>query len=104
MTLIYESAGLYLTIRGKAIEGGTEGDVVNVINLQSKRTVSGVVVGRGQVTVSAPSPRLPAKSKRPHRPCSNRRRQSPGKISPAGSGCPLPSPRRQRPRACFSKS
>lgn len=62
VTLIYESAGLYLTIRGKAVEAGTEGDVVNVLNLQSKRTVSGVVVGRGQVAVSAPSPRLPAAS------------------------------------------
>lgn len=58
VTLIYESAGLYLTIRGKAIEAGTEGDVVNVLNLQSKRTVAGVVVGRGQVAVSAPTPRL----------------------------------------------
>jgi flagella basal body P-ring formation protein FlgA len=57
VTLVYESAGLYLTIRGKAIENGTEGDVVNVINLQSKRTVSGVVVGRGQVAVSVPGPR-----------------------------------------------
>jgi flagella basal body P-ring formation protein FlgA len=56
--LIYESAGLYLTIRGKAVEGGTEGDVVNVVNLQSKRTVAGVVIGRGQVAVSAPAPRL----------------------------------------------
>jgi flagella basal body P-ring formation protein FlgA len=59
VTLIYESAGLYLTIRGKAVESGTEGDVVNVLNLQSKRTVAGVVVGRGQVAVSAPTPRLP---------------------------------------------
>lgn len=59
VTLVYESAGLYLTIRGKAIDGGTEGDVVSVINLQSKRTVSGVVVGRGQVAVSVPAPRLP---------------------------------------------
>lgn len=58
--LIYEAAGLYLTIRGKAVEGGTEGDVVNVLNLQSKRTVAGVVVGRGQVAVSAPTPRLAA--------------------------------------------
>jgi flagella basal body P-ring formation protein FlgA len=58
VTLIYESAGLYLTIRGKALEGGTEGDVVNVLNLQSKRTVSGVVIGRGQVSVAVPAPRL----------------------------------------------
>jgi flagella basal body P-ring formation protein FlgA len=57
VTLIYEAAGLYLTIRGKALEGGTEGDVVSVLNLQSKRTVSGVVTGRGQVSVSVATPR-----------------------------------------------
>ena len=60
VTLIFESAGLYLTIRGKAMEAGTEGDVVNVINLQSKRTVSGVVIGRDQVAISVATPRLPA--------------------------------------------
>src|SRR5450631_921857 len=62
VTLTYESTGLYLTIRGKALEGGTEGDVVNVLNLQSKRTVSGVVSGRGQVTVSMSTPRAPVAS------------------------------------------
>jgi flagella basal body P-ring formation protein FlgA len=60
VTLIFESAGLYLTIRGKALESGTEGDTVNVINLQSKRTVSGVVIGRDQVAISVATPRLPA--------------------------------------------
>ncbi|HEY0912696.1 MAG TPA: flagellar basal body P-ring formation chaperone FlgA [Bradyrhizobium sp.] len=60
VTLIYESAGLYLTIRGKAMENGTEGDVVNVTNLQSKRTVSGVVIARGQVAITVATPRLPA--------------------------------------------
>ena len=60
VTLIYESVGLYLTMRGKALEGGTEGDVVNVTNLQSKRAISGVVTGRGQVTISGPPSRLPA--------------------------------------------
>jgi flagella basal body P-ring formation protein FlgA len=58
VTLTYEVAGLFLTIRGKALESGAEGDVVNVLNLQSKRTVAGVVVARGQV--SATGPRLPA--------------------------------------------
>jgi flagella basal body P-ring formation protein FlgA len=58
VTLIYESTGLYLTVRGKAIDNGTEGDAVNVINLQSKRTVSGVVIGRGQVAISVATPRL----------------------------------------------
>src|ERR1051325_4443013 len=56
-TLTSKSGGLYLTIRGKALEGGTEGDAVNVLNLQSKRTVSGIVVGRGQVAVAIALPR-----------------------------------------------
>jgi flagella basal body P-ring formation protein FlgA len=60
VTLIYESSGLYLTIRGKAMDSGTEGDVVSVTNLQSKRVVSGVVIGRGQVAISVATPRLPA--------------------------------------------
>ncbi|MBR1146864.1 flagellar basal body P-ring formation chaperone FlgA [Bradyrhizobium sp. AUGA SZCCT0431] len=57
VTLIYESPGLYLTVRGKALESGTEGDVVNVMNLQSKRTVSGTVTGRGQVSITVAAPR-----------------------------------------------
>jgi flagella basal body P-ring formation protein FlgA len=60
VTLVYQAAGLYLTIRGKALEGGTEGDVVSVLNFQSKRTVSGVVTGRGQVSVSPVTPAAPA--------------------------------------------
>jgi flagellar basal body P-ring formation protein FlgA len=60
VTLIYETAGLYLTIRGKALDNGTDGDTVSVMNLQSKRTVSGVVIGRGQVAIAVATPRLPA--------------------------------------------
>ena len=56
VTVIYQTAGIYLTTRGKALDNGTEGDVVNVINLQSKRTVTGVVTGRGQVTVQVVTP------------------------------------------------
>ncbi len=56
VTLIYQTAGLYLTTRGKAVDNGTEGDVVNVLNLQSKRTVTGVVTGRGQVTIQVATP------------------------------------------------
>jgi flagella basal body P-ring formation protein FlgA len=60
VTLIFQSTGLYLTVAGKAMENGTEGDVVNVLNLQSKRTVVGTVIGRGQVAISVATPRLPA--------------------------------------------
>ncbi|MGH6644140.1 MAG: flagellar basal body P-ring formation chaperone FlgA, partial [Bradyrhizobium sp.] len=57
VTLIYDTPGLYLTVRGKALESGTEGDVVNVMNLQSKRTISGVVTGRAQVSITVATPR-----------------------------------------------
>ena len=60
VTLIYETTGLYLTMRGKALESGTEGDTVSVLNLQSKRAVSGVVIGRGQVAIVVAAPRLAA--------------------------------------------
>jgi flagella basal body P-ring formation protein FlgA len=56
VTLIYQTAGIYLTTRGKALDSGTEGDVVSVLNPQSKRTVSGVVTGRGQITIQIATP------------------------------------------------
>jgi flagellar basal body P-ring formation protein FlgA len=62
VTLVYQSAGLYLTTRGKALDSGTEGDIVNVINPQSKRTITGTVTGRGQVTVEIATPKPTAVS------------------------------------------
>lgn len=56
VTLIYDTPGLYLTGRGKALEGGTEGDTVSVLNLQSKRTVQGLVIGPGQISVATVMP------------------------------------------------
>ena len=60
VTLVYEVPGIVLTVRGKAVEGGAEGDVISVLNEQSKRTVQGVVVGAGRVVISTGSPRLAA--------------------------------------------
>jgi flagella basal body P-ring formation protein FlgA len=57
VTLVYQAAGLYLTTRGKALDSGTEGDIVNVLNPQSKRTITGTVTGRGQVTVEIATPK-----------------------------------------------
>lgn len=53
VTLVYEVPGITLTMRGKANEAGSEGDVVEVLNIQSKRVVHGVVTGQGRVVVSA---------------------------------------------------
>ncbi|NEW90586.1 flagellar basal body P-ring formation chaperone FlgA [Rhodopseudomonas sp. BR0M22] len=65
VTLIYRAAGLYLTARGKALDTGAEGDVVSVLNLQSKRTITGTVIGRGQVAITVISPRLVASATKP---------------------------------------
>jgi flagella basal body P-ring formation protein FlgA len=56
VTIIFQTAGLYLTTRGKALDNGTEGDIVSVLNIQSKRTVTGTVTGRGQVTIQVATP------------------------------------------------
>ncbi len=60
VTLVYEVPGITLTVRGKATEGGAVGDMISVLNEQSKRTVQGVVAGPGRVIVGAGSPRLAA--------------------------------------------
>src|SRR3954465_801473 len=53
--LHYEVPGIVLTMRGQALESGTEGDMVNVLNIQSKRTMQGVVTGPGRVTIPGPT-------------------------------------------------
>jgi flagella basal body P-ring formation protein FlgA len=60
VTLVYEVPGITLTVRGKAAEGGAQGDVIAVLNEQSKRTVQGVVDGPGRVIISTGAPRLVA--------------------------------------------
>ena len=51
VTLVYEVPGILLTTRGKALESGAEGDVINVLNVQSKRTIQGIVSGPNRVTL-----------------------------------------------------
>lgn len=60
VTMYYQIAGISLTVRGKAIEAGAEGDTISVLNETSKRTLQGVIVGQNQVVVSPTSPRLAA--------------------------------------------
>ena len=68
VTVIFQTAGLYLTTRGKALDNGTEGDVVSVLNIQSKRTVTGIVTGRGQVTIQIATPQPLARRRPPPQP------------------------------------
>lgn len=55
--IIYEQPGITLTLRGKSLESGAEGDTVNVVNLQSKKTLQGIVSGTNRVTVASTMPR-----------------------------------------------
>jgi flagella basal body P-ring formation protein FlgA len=61
VTLRYEVPGIVLSMRGKALDSGAEGDTVNVLNIQSKRTIQGVVTAPGHVTVMAPPAPAPAR-------------------------------------------
>jgi flagella basal body P-ring formation protein FlgA len=56
--IVYEVPGIVLTARGKAEESGSLGDTVNVLNVQSKRVIQGVVTGAGQITVTSLTPRI----------------------------------------------
>jgi flagella basal body P-ring formation protein FlgA len=60
VSIVYQTPGLYLTMRGKAVDGGAEGDTVSVTNMQSKRVVQGTVVGPGQVLVAPIAPTITA--------------------------------------------
>ena len=56
VTLMYEVPGIRLTMRGKALDSGAVGDLVSVLNVQSKRTVQGNVIGPGRVSVTGRTP------------------------------------------------
>ncbi|HEV2553198.1 MAG TPA: flagellar basal body P-ring formation chaperone FlgA [Bosea sp. (in: a-proteobacteria)] len=55
VTLVYESRGLTITMRGRAGEAGAMGDVVSVTNPQSKRVLHGTVSGPGRISIQAAS-------------------------------------------------
>ena len=58
VTIIYQVPGVMLAVRGKASEGGAEGDMIDVVNVQSNRTLRATVAGPGQVTVTSMAARL----------------------------------------------
>ncbi len=53
VTLIYETGTLSVSIKAKALESGTEGDLVAAQNLQTKRTVHGIVQAPGRILISS---------------------------------------------------
>lgn len=55
VTIVYESRGLTISMRGRANDAGAMGDVVTATNPQSKRVLQGTVSGPGRVSVQANS-------------------------------------------------
>jgi flagella basal body P-ring formation protein FlgA len=55
--LIYARPGLRITALGVAQEDGTLGDLVRVINAESRRQLQGVVSGPGEVSFSVTAAR-----------------------------------------------
>jgi flagellar basal body P-ring formation protein FlgA len=51
VTISYEVPGINVSIRGQALEPGAQGDLINVLNVQSKKTLQATVTGRGRVSV-----------------------------------------------------
>jgi flagella basal body P-ring formation protein FlgA len=58
VTVVLKSGMLNLTVQGRAMQGGAEGDSVHVINTASNRLMEGVVTGQQTVAVQAPSDAL----------------------------------------------
>lgn len=77
VTITFQVPGITLTMRGKALEGGAQGDTISVLNVQSKRSIQATIAGPGHVVVTATTlvsvtptttaPRLAARTTgRPH--------------------------------------
>jgi flagellar basal body P-ring formation protein FlgA len=71
VTIVYQAPGLMLTLRGEAQGAGALGDTISVLNVESKRTVQGVISAPGRVTVSDVTTRVvdnaPAPASEPNR-------------------------------------
>jgi flagella basal body P-ring formation protein FlgA len=60
VTISLAMPGIMLSVRGKANEAGSVGDVISVLNIQSNRTVQATVTGPGRVTVAPTGPIIAA--------------------------------------------
>jgi len=54
VTIVYQRSRITLTAKGRALEDGSDGDVIRVANTQSNTVIDAVVVGPNTVSVRAP--------------------------------------------------
>ncbi len=60
ISLVYSSGGVTLTLQGKAMENAVAGQVIGVMNPESKKVVQAVAVGPGQAIVGPQADQLRA--------------------------------------------
>ena len=58
VTIVFQAPGVVLTLRGVAQEAGAVGDMIGVLNADSKRTVQAQVIAPGRVIVGAMTTRV----------------------------------------------
>jgi flagella basal body P-ring formation protein FlgA len=52
ITMVFKNGPLKLTARGKALESGSKGEIIRVVNGQSNRTLEATISGEREVTVA----------------------------------------------------
>lgn len=52
VVMVLKTTNMTITVRGRAVENGSKGDVIRVMNTQSRRVVGATVTGPGTVMVS----------------------------------------------------
>jgi len=56
VSITYTIPGLLLIVQGRALDSGSKGAVISVMNLQSKRIIRGRITDKGEVVVEAKNP------------------------------------------------
>jgi flagella basal body P-ring formation protein FlgA len=51
VTLFYNEGPVSLSIKGKALQNGAQGEMVRIVNLSSNKQLQGMVTGMNQVTI-----------------------------------------------------
>lgn len=52
VTLVYKDGPMTLSARGKSMQGGARGDLVRVINMNSNRSLEGIITAENEITVT----------------------------------------------------
>jgi flagella basal body P-ring formation protein FlgA len=54
VNLLFETKGLSLSVTGKAITDGGYGEIISVMNIKSRKTLKGMIIGKNRLRVVAP--------------------------------------------------